>query len=99
MVPTVQMSPMTLVYLALSCRVYRCAMTTYVKIIKPPAPMPCTQRPETRVAAFWAKAQTKDPAVKKVSASRMAGLWPKDVMFAKMGWKTAEQRTNAVPAQ
>lgn len=74
-------------------------MTTYVKTISPPPPMPCKHHPAISVAIFLASAETRDPAVKKVRAARILYLWLTADREAKMGWTIAEHSTNEVLVQ
>ena len=74
--------------------------TISVKAIRPPPPMPCSERPTRRTANSLATAQMMAPTVKKTKAVKIMGLRPK--MWekeAKLGWKMVEQSKKDVPDQ
>jgi hypothetical protein len=68
-------------------------------MIKPPPPQPCRHLPAIKVVALCARADIIEPIVKNARATRIANRCPIAAIEAKMGWKTAEQSTNEVPAQ
>jgi hypothetical protein len=66
-------------------------MTISVKLIIPPAPIPCKLLPTSIIVKFFANPATIAPKVKKVRATKMSGLRPNICeKLAKLGWKTVE---------
>jgi len=71
-----------------------------VKLIIPPAPIPCKLLPTNIIAKFLAKPATIAPTAKKVIATKITGLRPKICeKLANEGWKTVDVRRNEVPDQ
>lgn len=78
----------------------RSVTTISVRTIRAPPPIPCRERPTSKVAKSFATPATIAPIMNRTRATIITGfrpkMWEKE---AKFGWKTVEQRRKEVPDQ